>query len=125
MSVLLKALALKLIAGRSVGGLFTLGIALLAPIAGILKFIGLPILLVVGIVGAPLFLILGAVGLPGLFVVGIGGAILLFVGLIAALGIFALKFILPIVLIVWFVRWILRRNDTAPAVVNEPTTGSI
>lgn len=120
MTALLKALALQLIAGRTVGGMFTLLVAVLGPLAGVLKFIGLPILMVLAIVGAPLFLILGAVGLPAVFVIGIGGAILVFVGLIAALGIFAVKIILPVVLVVWFVRWIMRRNSAGAPVTGEP-----
>src|SRR6478672_958921 len=64
MSLLLKALALKLIAGRTVGGVFGLLTLLLVPLAAVLKFIGLPLLFVLGILGAPVFLILGAIGLP-------------------------------------------------------------
>ena len=58
MSLLLKALALKLLAGRTIGGVFSLLLLLLVPLAGVLKFIGLPILLVLGVLGAPLFLLL-------------------------------------------------------------------
>lgn len=123
MTALLKALALQLVAGRTVGGIFALLVGVLGPLAGVLKFIGLPILLVLAIVGAPLFLVLGAIGLPAVFVVGIGGFILVFVGLIAALGIFALKIILPIMLVVWFVRWIMRRNRAAAAPSPSVPTG--
>jgi hypothetical protein len=112
MSVLLKALALKLLAGRTIGGSFSLLLFLFAPIAAVLKFIGLPVLLIVGVVGAPVFLLLAALGLPGLLVVGVGVVMMLAIGLLLTLGLLALKIALPIILIVWFVRW-LRKPKTA------------
>src|SRR4051812_17159967 len=115
MITLLKALAIQLVAGRTVGGMFTLLLAILAPQAAVLKFIGLPILFVLGIVGAPLFLLLGAVGLPGMLIVGIGGSIMLAVGVFLAVGLVVLKFVLPIILIVWFVRWMMRRGKAPVA----------
>ncbi|MEP6730077.1 MAG: hypothetical protein ABJE10_05545, partial [bacterium] len=116
MSLLLKAIALKLLAGRSIGGVFSLLLLLAAPIAAILKFIGLPLLIVLGVTGAPLFLLLAAVGLPVLLVVGIGGMIMLSVGVMLALGLMALKIALPIILIVWFVRWLRRSRAPQPPV---------
>ena len=116
MSVFLKALALRFIAGRTVGGVFSLLMLLLVPLAGVLKFIGLPILLVLGLVGAPIFLLLGAIGLPMMFVVGIGGALMLLVGLVLAVGLVAIKIALPIILIVWFVKWLRRPRPSAPPV---------
>lgn len=108
MSLLLKALALKLIAGRTVGGVFGLLTLLLVPIAAVLKFIGIPMLIVLGLLGAPIFLVLGAIGLPVAFVVGIGGGLLLLIGAMLALGVLAIKIALPIILVVWFVRWLRR-----------------
>jgi hypothetical protein len=121
MSLLLKALALKLIAGRTVGGVFGLLTLLLVPLAAVLKFIGLPLLFVLGILGAPVFLILGAIGLPVMLVIGIGGALIVAVGLFLTLGLLAIKIVLPIVLIVWFVRW-LRRSGSAGV---APTSGPV
>ena len=123
MSVLLKALALKFLAGRTIGGAFSLLLILLAPFAAVLKFIGLPVLLVVGIVGAPVFLLLAAVGLPGLLVVGVGVVMMLAIGLLLTLGLMALKFVLPIVLIVWFVRWLRRPKSVEPTVAPSPEPG--
>lgn len=114
MSVLLKALALKFLAGRTIGGAFSLLLVLLAPFAAVLKFIGLPILLVVGVVGAPVFLLLAAVGLPGLLVVGVGVVMMLAIGLMLTLGLMALKIFLPIILVVLFVRWLRRRKIARP-----------
>ena len=113
MSLLLKALALKLVAGRTVGGMFGLLTLLLVPVAAVLKFIGLPLLAVLGLIGAPLFLVLGAIGLPALFVVGIGAALLLLLGVLLMLGVLAVKIVLPIVLVVWFVRWLRRPKPPA------------
>jgi hypothetical protein len=117
MSMLLKALALKLLTGRTIGGIFSLLLLVLAPIAAVLKFIGIPLLLVLGAVGAPVFALLAAVGLPALLVVGIGVVMMLAIGVMLALGVLAIKIALPIILIVWFVRW-LRRPKTA-----EPPIG--
>jgi hypothetical protein len=123
MSVLLKALALKLLTGRTIGGAFTLLLFLLSPIAAVLKFIGLPVLLVVGAVGAPVFLLLAAVGLPGLLVVGVGVVMMLAIGLMLTLGLLALKIALPIILVVWFVRWLRRPKTAQPPVAPSPEPG--
>ena len=123
MSLLLKALALKLLAGRTIGGVFSLLFMLAVPLAGVLKFIGLPILLVLGVVGAPLFLLLGAIGLPMMFVIGIGGALMLLVGVLLAVGIMAIKVVLPIVLIIWFVKWLRRDRKPAPPMAADPEPG--
>lgn len=114
MSLLLKALALRLVTGRTVGGMFGLLTVLLVPVAAILKFIGLPLLAVLGLIGAPLFLVLGAIGLPALFVIGIGAALIVLLGVLLMLGVVAVKIVLPIVLVVWFVRWLRRPHPPAP-----------
>ena len=123
MSALLKILALKLLTGRTIGGAFSLLLLLLSPIAAVLQFIGLPVLLVVGVIGAPVFLLLAAVGLPGLLVVGVGVVMMLAIGLMLTLGLLALKIALPIVLIVWFVRWLRRPKTTRPPVSPSPEPG--
>jgi hypothetical protein len=133
MWLLLKGLALRFIVGRTLGGMMGALLVLLVPIAGILKFIGLPILLVLGLLGAPLFLLLGAIGLPMLFVLGIGAVVIMVLGVVLALGVLAIKFVLPIVLIVWFVRWVwraLRRSNAGPPAsatgpIIDPETGPI
>ena len=105
MWTVLKAVALRLAIGRTLGGMLGALFLLLVPLAGVLKVIGLPILIVLGIVGAPVFLLLAAIGLPTLVVVGFGGLLMLLVGGLLALGILAIKIALPIILIVWLVRW--------------------
>ena len=120
MSLLLKALALKLLAGRTVGGVFGLLMLLFVPLAGVLKVIGIPLLMVLLLLGAPLFLVLGAIGLPVLLVVGMGGALLLALGAFLTVGVIAIKIALPIFLVVWFIRWLRRPRPTAPTVAPEP-----
>jgi len=105
MWTVLKALALRLAVGRTLGGMLATLFLFLVPLAGVLKVIGLPILIVLGVVGAPVFLLLAAIGLPVLVVVGFGAVMLLLVGGLLALGILAIKIALPIILIVWLVKW--------------------
>ena len=105
MWTVLKALALRMAVGRTLGGMLATLFLFLVPIAGVLKVIGLPVLIVLGVVGAPIFLLLAAIGLPVLLVVGFGGVLLALVGGLLALGILAIKIALPIILIVWLVRW--------------------
>ena len=105
MWTVLKALALRMAVGRTLGGMLATLFLFLVPVAGVLKVIGLPVLIVLGVVGAPIFLLLAAIGLPVLVVVGFGGVLLALVGGLLALGILAIKIALPIILIVWLVKW--------------------
>ena len=124
MWAVLKALALRMAVGRTVGGMLATLFLFLVPLAGVLKVIGLPILIVLGLVGAPIFLLLAAIGLPVLVVVGFGGVLLLLVGGLLALGILAIKIALPIILIVWLVKW-WRAKPTPPRTAPDmpPETG--
>jgi hypothetical protein len=125
MWLLVKGLALRFVVGRTLGGLMGALLVLLVPLAGILKVIGLPLLFVLGLVGAPLMLLLGAIGLPLLVVFGIGAVLMAVVAGLLMLGVLAIKFVLPIVLLVWFVRWVwraLRAPDAPPA---GPVTGTV
>jgi hypothetical protein len=108
--MLLKGLALRFAVGRTIGGLFATLLLALVPVAGVLKVIGLPLLLVLGVIGAPLFVLLAAIGLPVLLVVGIGAVLLAFLGVLLAVGVLAIKIVVPIVLVVWVVRWMRGKN---------------
>lgn len=119
MWTVLKALALRLAIGRTLGGMLGTLFLLVVPIAGVLKVIGLPILIVLGVVGAPIFLLLAAIGLPVLVVVGFGGILMLLVGALLALGVLAIKIALPIILIVWLVRW-WRKKPMPPKASDVP-----
>jgi hypothetical protein len=110
MWLLLKGLALRFVIGRTVGGTLAALLLVSAPVAGLLKFVGLPLVIVLGVIGAPVLLLLGAVGLPILLVLGIGGVLLLLLAALLAMGAIAIKILLPIVLVVWLVRWVWRKN---------------
>ncbi|HET9683307.1 MAG TPA: hypothetical protein VFP15_04340 [Gemmatimonadaceae bacterium] len=73
--MLLKAFALRLVVGRTIGGLLGTMLLVLAPVAGVLKLVGLPVLIV--------------------------------------LGVMVIKIVVPIVLVVWFVRWMMGRRGRA------------
>ena len=88
MWLLLKGLALRFVVGRTVGGMLATLMLVLVPLGAVLKVVGLPIL----------------------FVLAFGALLLMFVGVLLTVGLFAIKILLPIVLIVWFVRWIFGRN---------------
>ena len=119
MWLLLKGLALRFAIGRTVGGMLGTLLLVLVPLAGVLKVIGLPLLAVLGVLAAPVFLLLGVIGLPILFVVAFGGILLLLVGVLLTAGLFAIKILLPIVLVVWFVRWMLGKTK-GPGTVSGP-----
>lgn len=105
MWTLVKAWLLKLILQRSLGAVLAALLAILLPIAGILKVVGIPLLLVLLIVGAPLLLLLAVIGLPFLLVLGAGMAIIGVISAVLALGFALLKIALPILLVVWLLRW--------------------
>lgn len=114
MWILLKALALRFIVGRTVGGALAMLLVVLVPFAGVLKFVGLPLLLILGLLGTPVVLLLGALGLPVMFALAIGAVLLAIIALLLTLGVLAVKFVLPLVLIVWFVRWIIGASRKRP-----------
>lgn len=124
MWMLLKGLALRFVLGRTIGGLFATLFLLLVPVAGVLKLVGLPLLIVLGVVGAPVFLLLAVIGLPILLVLGIGGVLLFLLGILLTLGVMAIKIVLPIVLVVWLVRCLFgkkRRSGSEDAGVPDAT----
>jgi hypothetical protein len=87
----------------------TLGsLAWLIPIALVLKAIGLPMLLLLLILALPIFIILALVGLPFLLVLVGGGLLLGGFFFLLSLGLAALKIAIPIMIIVWLVRWLTR-----------------
>jgi hypothetical protein len=120
MWLLLKGLALRFVVGRTVGGMLATLLFVLVPLGGVLKVVGLPLLMVLGVLGAPVFILLGIVGLPILFILGFGAMLLLLLGVVLTIGLFAIKILLPIVLIVWFVRWIFGRKKGPDPVEGPP-----
>jgi hypothetical protein len=105
MWTVVKAWLLKLILQRSLGAVLAALLAILLPIAAVLTVVGIPLLFVMLIVGAPLLLLLAVIGLPLLLVVGGGMAILGVISAVLALGFALLKIALPILFVVWLLRW--------------------
>jgi len=87
----------------------TLGsLAWLIPIALILKAIGLPMLILLAILALPIFIILAVIGLPFILVLVVGGLLIAGFFFLLSLGLAALKIAIPIMIIVWLVRWFTR-----------------
>jgi hypothetical protein len=88
------------------------GLALLLPIAAILKVIGLPVLLILLVVGAPILILLLLFGLPIFAVMAVGGVLIGLVAMLLTLGVAALKFAIFVVLPIWLtwkvVSWLWR-----------------
>ena len=119
-----KALALRWILGRSLGGLLGVLLMFALPLAGILKVVGIPLLIVLGIIGLPLLLLLAVIGLPLLLVVGAVSVLMAAVTALLSLGVVVLKFALPVIAVVVVVRWLLgrRRSDSPPDPGVEPAS---
>jgi hypothetical protein len=108
------------------------GLALLLPLAALLKAIGLPVLLILLVVGAPILILLLLFGLPIFAVMAVGGVLIGLVAMLLMLGLAALKFAIFVVLPIWLMwkvacwawRGISRRrdggNDTPPPTTTEP-----
>src|SRR3954471_7946079 len=88
------------------------GLALLLPIAAILKVIGIPLLLILMVLGLPIIILLFLFGLPIIAVVMVGGLLIGFLGMVLTIGLAAVKFAIFVVLPIWLVfklgSWLLR-----------------
>lgn len=127
MWTVIKTLILKWILRQTFGRFLAILLSVLAPLALLLKAIGLPVLLVLLVLGAPLLLMLAAIGLPVLLVIGMMGVIV--AGIFAALklGLMILAIALPVALAVWIVRWLLRSRgseDRGPGDTGGASPGS-
>ena len=94
-------------------------LAWLLPVGFILKFIGLPLLAVLGVLAAPVLILLLVVGLPIFVVLTIGGALMALVGFLLTIGLALAKIIIPIALVVMLVRWLFRDRTEAPIAAAE------
>jgi hypothetical protein len=129
MWTLLKGWILKLVLKRSLGAVLAALLLILLPIAAMLKVVGIPILIVLLVIGAPLLLLLAIIGLPIALVVGGGMAIIGVISAVLAVGFALLKIALPILLVVWVVRWFLSgRNGKderrEPGTTTDATPGT-
>lgn len=90
-------------------------LAWLLPAGFLLKFVGLPLLAVLGVLAAPVLVLLFVIGLPVFVVLLFGGALMALVGVLLTVGIALAKIIIPIALVVMVVRWLLRPKSPVPA----------
>ena len=116
-----KAVVLRWLLARTLFkglGLF----ALLVPLLALLKGVGLPLLIAIAVLAFPLLLLLAAIGFPFIVALVAMGGLLMLAGVVVSVGVLAIKIVVPIVLIVWFVRWIFRDHqgpsaDTGPETI--------
>lgn len=84
------------------------GLALLLPIAAILKVIGVPLMIVLSIVALPVMILLFLFGLPIFLVLAVGGIIMALFSFVLMIGVAALKIFIFVVLPIWALAWIVR-----------------
>ena len=100
----IRWLALRLIALR---WFLKLGwLALLVPIAMLLKLIGLPIIGVLSVIAVPVLALLLLFGLPIILVIVVGGLLMTALSFVLTIGVAAIKVGLFVVLPVWLL-WML------------------
>lgn len=104
------------------------GLGLFLPLAFLLKFVGLPALMVLGVLAIPLFFVLLIIGLPVFLVVAVGGAFLGVLFMALTLGLVALKVAIFVVLPIWVVwqvgKWIFGRDRKGEPPAPATDTGS-
>jgi hypothetical protein len=125
MWMLLKKSLLALFLGRTFGSVLVALVTLLAPIAGILKLIGLPILFVLMLVLAPVLLVLAVIGLPIALIVMAGVVLMGVLGTVLSLSVALLKVLLPIILVVLVVRFVWRLMAGRPRPDDGTGTGPV
>jgi hypothetical protein len=96
-------------------------LAWLLPVGFLLKFIGLPLLGVLGVLALPVLVLLFVIGLPVFVVLMLGGLLMAVVGTLLSVGIAVAKVVIPIALLVMLVNWFLRDRSAVPA---APADGS-
>src|SRR5947209_4273041 len=104
------------------------GLALLVPLAALLKVIGIPLLLILLVLGFPILILLFLFGLPIFAVLLFGGLLIGFLGMVLTIGIAAIKFAIFVVLPIWLVwklgSWVFRsvcgRDKGGGATSTEP-----
>lgn len=121
MWTILKSLLIQGVLART--ALRSLGwLAWLLPLGFLLKWVGLPLLAVLSVLALPVLVLLVAIGLP-LFVVFLFGSVLMaLVGTLLTVGIALAKVLIPMLLVVWLVRWLWGTRKPAPDVVTPSTS---
>jgi len=121
MWALLKTLFVQGIIARTVLRSFA-WLGWLLPAGFLLKFIGLPLLSVLGVLAMPVLVLLFVIGLPIFVVFLFGGLLLAIVGMLLTVGIALAKVLIPIALVVMMVRWM--RRPKGAAVAPAPTASA-
>ena len=79
------------------------GVGVLVPVAMLLKFVGLPILAVLGVLAAPVLFVLFLLGLPVFLVLIVGAMLLAGLFFLLTIGMVAFKIFLFVVLPIWLI----------------------
>lgn len=90
-------------------------LAWLVPAGFVLKVIGLPLLAVLGVLALPVLFLLLVIGLPIFVVLLIGGGVLAIVGVVLSVGLTLAQIVIPIALVVFVVRWLMRERSAPDA----------
>jgi hypothetical protein len=88
-------------------------LAWILPLGFLLKWVGLPIIAVLGTLALPVLILLAIVGLPIIVIVVFGGMLLTIAGFVLTMGLAVLKVLLPVALVFLVVRWLWRRANPA------------
>lgn len=104
------------------------GFAFLVPLALLLKFVGLPVLAVLGVLAFPVLILLLLFGLPLFLVLVVGGGILAFLFCLLTLGLVVLKLAIVVGLPLWIAwqlgKWLFGRRDGGNGATPPPATGT-
>jgi hypothetical protein len=97
-------------------------LAWLLPVGFLLKWVGLPLLAILGVLALPVLMLLLVIGLPVFVVLLFGGALLSLVGMVLTVGVALAKVLIPVALAVLVIRWIWRagRRPAVPVTSAEP-----
>lgn len=79
------------------------GLGLLVPLAFVLKFVGLPVLIVLGVLAAPVMFVLFLLGLPVFLVLIVAALLMGGLFFVLTIGLVALKIFLFVILPIWLV----------------------
>lgn len=97
-------------------------LAWLLPAGFLLKWVGLPLLAILGTLSVPVLILLAIVGLPIIVVIVFGGVLLSVVGFVLTAGFAMLKFLLPVLLVFLLVRWVWRSRTPPPTAPAAPVS---
>lgn len=100
-------------------------LAWLLPIALLLKALGWPVLLVLGVLAIPLVIVLAVVGLPLLLVAVAAGVMLMIAFWVVSTGILLIKIAVPILLVLWVVRWLRGSKKGRGGAAPKPSSGDM